>query len=117
MPSVFPTFVRGNVWLAPATRAISAPTRVVQFLNDKEQRWRSADIQESWTLTYSNLLYTEIQAIQNFFLTVKGAYDTTWTFPFEGTSFTLMCFDQDDFTAVESQHGRWSVSLKIRQTQ
>lgn len=117
MPSVFPSFARGNVWLSPAARSLAAPTRVLQFLNDQEQRWRAADYQESWSLTYSDLLFTEVTAIRNFFVTMKGAYDSTWTFPFDGTNFTLMCFDQDEFTAEETSPMRWNVSLKIRQTQ
>lgn len=116
MPSTFPSFARGVVWLTPAARGLAAPTRVLQFLNDQEQRWRSADYQESWNLTYADLLFSEVTAIRNFFETVKGAYDTTWTFPFESTNYTLMCFDQDEFTAEETSPMRWTVSLKIRQT-
>lgn len=116
MPATFPSFARGVVWLTPAARSLAAPTRVLRFLNDQEQRWRSADYQESWSLTYTDLLFSEITAIRNFFVTVKGAYDATWTFPFESTNYTLMCFDQDEFTAEESSPGRWSVSLKVRQT-
>lgn len=116
MPSTFPTFARGNVWLTPATRALSAPTKVLQFLNDTEQRWRAADYQESWTLIYSDLSFAEVAAIRNFFVTMKGAYDATWTFPFEGTNYTLMCFDQDEFTAEETAPLCWNVTLKIRQT-
>ena len=116
MPAVFPNISTGDVCLYPVTQTLAMPTRVIRFLDDTEQRWRSADPLNSWVLTYNRILWADIVTLQNFFNTVKGAFDSTWTFPFLGTNYTSMCFDQDDFSAVESDPGRYTVSLKLRQT-
>lgn len=76
----------------------------------------TAPVLASWGLDYRKLKNADLDALESFFHTQKGAFDTSWTFPFLGTSYTNMCFDHDDFPAVEGTTNRWSVSLRIRQT-
>jgi phage-related protein len=113
---VFPTISSGDAWLAPATQTVTMQTEVVTFLDDSEQRWRSGDPLAAWDLTFSDITWADTQLLLNFFSTVKGAYQTPWTFPFIGTNYTGMAFELDAFEAVENQAQLWTVSMRFRQT-
>lgn len=99
----------------PVTRRVSVPTRIVKFGSDHEQRWRTAPILNGWDLVFNRLKLADRTALETFFDTQKGAFDSTWTFPFLSTNYTSMVFDQDEFTAVEAFPNRYDVTLKIQQ--
>ena len=102
--------------MRPTTKIVSRATRLVKFENDAEQRYMVSPALMAWDLGFSKLKPADIDALETFFMTQKGAFDSTWTFPFLGTNYTNMRFDQDDFEAVETSHKRWSTNLRIRQT-
>jgi hypothetical protein len=91
-------------------------TKVITFLDGKEQRWVDGDPLNDWDLTLSDISAVDVATLRDFFLAVKGAFDSTWTFPFLGTSYTSMAFDQDKFEASETARTRYSVKLKLKQT-
>ena len=101
--------------MAPVGRNLNRATRVLQFDNDAEQRFPIAPALVSFDLQFRRLKIADVDTLETFFNTQKGAYDTTWTFPFLSTNYTNMCFDQDDFTAAEQSTNRWAVNLKCRQ--
>jgi len=117
MPATFPSISIGSVCLYPVARTISVPTRVLQFCDGKEQRFRTGPILNGWSLTFSDIVWADVLTLRTFHATCKGGFDHTWTFPFSGVSYTNCAFEHDDFTAVENSQGRYSVTLKFRQVQ
>jgi len=58
----------------------------------------------------------DVTALRDFWDTVKGAYDSTWTLTFDGTAYTNCVFEADDIVfRREGLSQRWNVSLKVRQ--
>lgn len=117
MAGTFPNLTSGQVCMYPVTRAIVAPTAIIRFGNDTEQRWRRMRILNAWTFQYTGISAADLATLKTFFVTQKGAFDKSWVLPFNGTSFTAMTFDQDDFTYVETAEAinRFSLSLRCRQ--
>jgi len=101
----------------PVVRGLTFPTKVVRFLDDTEQRWASGPPLNKFTLTTSHIKWTDVQNLQNFFITQKGAFDSTWTFSINSVTYSNMVFDSDIFTYTEVSPGKFSVSLQISQTQ
>lgn len=117
MAGTFPSLSSGQVCMFPVQRSLQVRATIHRFADDTQQRYLSAPILNAWTLSYKGIKAADLATLQGFFDTQKGAFDKTWTFPFAGTSYTAMAFDQDDFTYVESADaiGRFSLSLKLRQ--
>jgi hypothetical protein len=113
MPETFPTSVRLQY---PLTRTVSSPTRVVEFLDGSEQRWRSGDVLNSFSIQWNGLRAADLAPIRQWFATIKGAYDSTWSFVLGGETFPDMALEDDTLAVVENQAKRLSVSLKFRQT-
>lgn len=115
MPASFPTLSQAHCTLYPCDRAISAPVHVAKFLNGSEQRWRTAPVLNEWMLLI-RATSADVTAIQNFWDTVKGAYDSTWTLTFDGETFTNCVFEADDLVIERpGASASWKVQLKVRQ--
>lgn len=98
MPATFPTLSGGySLTSYPADRSVSMPVEVVRFISGAEQRWRSGPALNAWQFTL-RLNAIDLATVITFFDTVKGAYDTTWTFPFDGSTYTNCVFETDEFT-------------------
>jgi hypothetical protein len=93
------------------------PTRVLTFANDTEQRFRCGAPRESWLLDFRSLRWADVAALRTFKDAQKGSFDKTWTFPFDGTSYTGCVFDDDSLTITEQAGAmkRWALSLRFRQ--
>lgn len=117
MAGTFPNLASGQVCFYPVERNLAIRTRVHRFANDQQQRWQTAPILNGWSLQYRRLSAADLGTLRTFFETQKGAFDKTWTFPFAGTNYTAMAFDQDDFTFTEDAAaiGRYSLNLRLRQ--
>lgn len=117
MAGTFPTLSNGQVCMYPVQRSVSVATKVIRFANDTQQRFQTAPILNAWVLEYRSLTWANLSTLRTFFQTQKGQFDKSWTFPFDGTSYTAMTFDQDDFTYTETAEAinRYSVSLRCRQ--
>lgn len=114
MPASFP-----NVTLPmPLTRRIGAAGEVVEFLDGTEQRWVSGDVLNDFEVRFADVPAADFVALANFWATVKGAFDATWSFTdADGTTYPHMGFDQDELAAAENaKPGRYSLTLKLRQT-
>jgi hypothetical protein len=114
MPASFP----GVTLPMPLVRRLRLPCEVVEFLDGSEQRWRSGDPLNDFEVRFSDVPAADLTSVLNFWATVKGAFDATWTFTdVDGTAYPHMGFDQDELAAVENaKPGRFSFSLKLRQT-
>lgn len=117
MAGTFPNLSSGQVCMYPVQRSVSVATKKIRFANDTEQRFQTAPILNAWVLDYKGLTAANLSTLRTFFQTQKGQFDKSWTFPFDGTSYTAMTFDQDDFTFTETADavGRFSLSLRVRQ--
>lgn len=114
MPAIFPTLSAGAITLSPI-RSLAAPVEIVQFMDSTEQRWPTAPLLYSWSLNL-RLRPADMTAVQDFFDTVKGAYDSTWTFPFDGTNYTNMVFESDDLVRERKTAANiYYASVKVRQ--
>jgi hypothetical protein len=114
MPAAFPSTV---VMRYPVTQTLTAPVDVVEFLDGTEQRWRDGEFLQAFELTFPDVPIAELADLRTFWLTVKGACDSGWTFAFQGTSYADMALEADDLTEVESAYAeKITVSIKMRQT-
>jgi len=115
MPAIFPTLAAGAILLSPQ-RTVSAPVEIVTFQDGHEQRWPSAPILQAWNLTV-RCNSTDLASMLSFIDTVKGGYDSTWTFGFDGASYTNCVFDLDDYVLQRKALANlYEITLKIRQT-
>lgn len=117
MADIFPTLSSGSVAAYPVRRTTSVATKKVRFLDDTEQRWRTVGQLDNWSLSFQHLKLVDIETLRTFFYARKGRFDSTWTFAIDGSSYTLMAFDQDAFSYAETGPGIYSTELKIIQTQ
>jgi hypothetical protein len=113
-PVVFPTNVPLRM---PIERKLSMPVRVIEFLDGTEQRWAAGDPLNAFTITFGDVPASEFAAVQNWFDTVKGAFDTTWSFTdADGTVYPDMACEADELAGVENAKAtKFSFSVKMRQ--
>lgn len=117
MAGTYPNLGVGTISMYPVTKDFIIPAKVVRFLDDTEQRWVSGPIRNSWVIQNGHINWSDVMTLQTFFNTQKGAFDTSWTFPFEGTNYTNCTFEDDGFTYTEIGYNKYQVNLKFRQTQ
>lgn len=103
----------GATWLYPAVRVLDYSTLVMSGADGAEQRWPIHAGRESWRLQY-RLKTSDKDHLAAFFDSVKGSFDHSWDFTFEGTTYTGCYFESDSFAATERHPGRWTVSVEIR---
>ena len=111
----FPALRSGVVGMYPATLGVRFNTEVVQFVNDSEQRWAVAPALGDFELTFTDLNGYDFSILVDFFRSMKGQFDQTWTLPMGGQTFNSCTFMQDDITYTESKPNRYTVKLKCKQ--
>lgn len=110
----FPTSV---LLQCPVERRLAIPVRVIEFLDGSEQRWQAGDPVNAFSLQFNDAPAADVTAVQNWFLSVKGAFDSTWSFTsIDGVSYPNMGLEHDELPVVEgSQPQRFSFSVRMRQ--
>jgi hypothetical protein len=121
MAGTFPTLSSGRIAYDGSEQSLVRKTDCIQFVNDTECRWKTAQPLFSAVLRYTDASSYDIGLLQKFFLTQKGQLDSTWTLIMEDalgsfTTYNFMKFEQDTFPISEDTPGRFSTSLKMRQT-
>lgn len=116
MAGTFPTLSFGSVALYPLQRSLSAGVKITRFLDDTEQRVRTAPFLNSWIVQLGQIKLVDIQAIQAFFGTQKGPFDASWIWPIDGTSWTSTVYQDDSLTCTQTDQGVWTATFNIRQT-
>lgn len=111
----FPALKTGVVGMYPATLGLTFKTDVVQFVNDTEQRWATWQGVSEFELVFTDIDGYDLSLLVEFFNSVKGQFDATWTLPINGQTYNNCSFLQDDFTYTEAKPERYSVTLKCRQ--
>jgi hypothetical protein len=111
------TFPSTLVLRYPVTQTLTAPVDVAEFLDGTEQRCRTGEFLQSFELSFPDVPITELASLRTFWATVKGAFDSGWTFAFQGTNYANMALEADDLTEVESgRPEKVTVGVKMRQT-
>ncbi len=113
MPATFPTTVALRY---PVTQTVAIPVDVAEFLDGTEQRWRTADGLQGFELTFPDVPLADLADLRTFWNTVKGRFDSGFSFTFQGTSYADLGLEADDFTEVEAKAEKTSVTVKMRQT-
>jgi hypothetical protein len=114
--AAFPSVRSGSVALYPVTRAREYLTRVVQFSDDSEQRWRVRHPLARFMLEFNDVNGNELSEILEFWRSMKGRFDATWEIAIGGQTYQNMAFDSDDFSFVENRPNRYTVRLSCIQT-
>jgi hypothetical protein len=101
----------------PVTQTLTAPVDVAEFLDGTEQRFRDGEFLQAFDLSFPDVPIAELADLRTFWLSVKGAFDSGWSFTFQGASYADMALESDDLTETESAHAeKVTVSVKMRQT-
>ncbi len=111
----FPALRSGAVTMYGGQRETRFGTGVAQFCDDSEQRWKAHGPLAAFTLEFRHIDGYDLANVQEFFRSMKGAFDSTWDLTLGATLYANLCFDQDDFAWTETKPNRFSVSLRVRQ--
>lgn len=112
----FPTPFGGVVTLYPLTEMDRRPTKILQFSDFSEQRWRQCSGMARFVLQMDRITYAEASAVKTFFDSAKGGFDNTWDIAIGGVTYDNMAFETDVFELKESERGIYSLRLPCRQT-
>lgn len=117
MAGTFPNLSSGTVCWYPVSRTIRARTKELRFADDTRQAWMCQPYMNAWEMPFEDLTATDLDTLRTFWDLQKGAFDKSWTLPFDGTSYAACQFDGDDFAYTEGPGAtnRYSLSLKVKQ--
>ena len=113
----FPTLKTGAAAQYPALRRLRYATEARRFLDTSEQRYLDiASPKRTWRLDLRLLTPTELAAIREFFVLMRGA-QTTFEFddPFSGTVVSPCRFGQDSLTERLSDESAEAVAVTIEE--
>jgi hypothetical protein len=96
----------------PLKYTVSCITRLNRAMNASEQAWAVRPAMVNLGLQYTNLTATDQTAVQNFFDSQKGQYDSSWTLAFDGKTYTGMRFMSDELRWEETLPNRWTCKLQ-----
>jgi len=115
--SDFPTLKTGAVLQYPAQKLNQFSTKVVQFMDGTEQRFRNyTSPLRRWVIQLDLLDETELHALREFFRTQAGAAETfAFTDPWDGTNYTACSIEQDVLSDSLEDELKGRTSLTIRE--
>ena len=113
--SQFPTLTTGVISMTPTTIGTGFSTRVMRFCDDTEQRWAARGQHCVFVLTFTDISGFDLANLLDFFRSVKGRFDATWTLTINGTTYSNMALDSDDFAVVEQRPNCFSLQVSCKQ--
>jgi hypothetical protein len=113
--ATFPTLSSGVTTIGPLSFSESIPSEILTFENGAEQRFRTAKKLYSFKLRFDGIKKSDMALLRDFFITVKGSFDTTWSIAIDGVTYQNMTFTTEVFSAEEAARGRYTVALECRQ--
>lgn len=117
MPAAFPLLSSGYLCHYPVIRRRTFKTTTISFGDGSEQRWASRRALADFSLAFLNASRADMVRLRDFFVSMKGAYDHSWSLTVDGITYPNCAFEDDRFpVAVEQKPNRWSGTFKIRQT-
>lgn len=109
-----PTVRSGAKALYPIRRTNNFSTRVIQFQNGTEQRWKSRAPLNEFALQYTRINSTDRAALETFWASIKGSFDKTWDFTLSTTYGNCVMLD-DKLVIKQTSPLLWDVSFRFRQ--
>jgi hypothetical protein len=102
-------------------RTATWKTKVLRFLNDKEQRFVQQTPKQDFVLTYTGVDAASLSALKTFWNSMHGADITPFTLSL-GTdpatsvvmTYNNLVFIDDEFSATQTKPNRWDIKLKVR---
>jgi hypothetical protein len=115
--STFPVLKTGASAQYPVTRSLVHATRVLQFLDGSEQRYRRyGKVQHTWVVRLSLLDEMELQQYENFFRIQRGKHGSfSFTDPWSGREYANCSMDTDTVDLDSQDVGRGSITVRIRE--
>jgi hypothetical protein len=101
--------------MTPATLGTGFATRLMRFCNDAEQRWSARGQYAVFVLTLTNISGFDLSNVRDFFRTVKGRFDATWSLTINGATYNNMILDSDDLIVTEQKPNLFTLQVKCRQ--
>lgn len=115
MPATFPTLKTGAVTQYPATKSTQYCSFVLRFLDGSDQRYRdySAPLRR-WTIQLNMLDEAELNALDQFFNSQQGRFETfTFIDPWTQSTIPSCSVEQDVLDYELSEEMRGSTSLVV----
>lgn len=115
MPATFPTLKTGAVTQYPSTKKTQYSSFVVRFLDGSDQRYReySAPLRR-WTIQLDMLDEAELNALDHFFTTQQGRFETfSFVDPWTQSTVPSCTVEQDSLDYELSGEMRGSSSLVV----
>ena len=114
--AAFPTLTTGAVTQYPAGRLSTYSTRVTQFVDGKEQRFRELGASvRRWVIRLAQLSATEMAAIEAVFLAAQGQFGSfSFVDPWDGVEYTDCSFDRETLPMSAWTDSRNETYLVIR---
>jgi hypothetical protein len=115
--SDFPLLKTGAVTQYPSSRGLSTATRVMEFLDGSEQRFRQAKGPlRQWVIRLDLLLESELKALENFFRAQAGRREEfTFVDPWSAEAVPHCSLADDVFEFALTGHDQGRTTLNIRE--
>ena len=115
MPATFPALKTGAITQYPATKSTQYSSFVLRFLDGSDQRYRdySAPLRR-WTIQLNMLDEAELNALDHFFNSQQGRFETfTFVDPWTQSTIPSCSVEQDSLEYELSGEMRGSTSLVV----
>ena len=111
----FPALFHGSVALYPLTAAVRQTVGIHQFTDFTEQRFVEMPPLRRFVLVLEDISASDRDAIEAFFESVKGGFDSTWDITIGGTTHEHMVFETDVLADREADAELHTLTLPCRQ--
>jgi hypothetical protein len=116
MPT-FPFLKSGALAQHPVARSVARRTKVIEFIDGQEQRFRlTGRDRHRWVIDLAALTDEETETLRQFFSEVEGPAGTfTFVDPLSGTEYSNCRFGHESLEINTSQPGQSRVTIIIRE--
>lgn len=109
--------IRGtSAALYPFTMTISFLTEISQWQNGAQKRLIKSAGLVKFALPYASLTQAQKNTILAFITSTKGRSNATLALTLDGTTYTNMCLDSDEWAATENPTTQYAGPIKLSQT-
>lgn len=121
MAGSFPNISGAYPVRLPYAHALKIPCDVKKFWGGQSQRYAMSGLLNSFKWTWPKITWADLQTVEGFWTTQKGAFDATWSIsladPSDNTvrSYANMAFGDDAFQYTEGPPQWYSLSLSASQ--
>lgn len=114
----FPNLLSGQPTMVPAVITQRRTTVIQKFCDNTEQRFATGNAfgLGVFTLSYTGINGYDLSVFRQFFNSVKGRFDATWTLTINGVMYTNCAFAHDTFAVLEAAPNIFNLTLAVVQT-